>query len=439
MEAATPLRQPHVRTIADRLVVDGLVVEDECAVRLVRDREQNGDDPVRVVRDAVEIGARVLDREQTGANTEFVKAEFEKASRDVQQEFTEKARTIAEFFEAQFAAVFGEDDGQLAKELERRFGDGSAISVQNRVREAVAETLTKSREDLVRQFSAADERNPLADFKSAAVREIQQAASRSDATQRALLTKLGELQKELQGLRDEKEKLEEVEAERERGTAKGRSFEESVFEAVDRIAAAQGDDAEAVGDVREATGKVGDIVVSLDACNGPARGRVVFEAKDRRLSRPAALAELDKAMAERSADFAVLVVPTEEEVPAKLEALREYNGDKVVVALDPDSGTLALELGYRLARARVLMKRSDADGIDAGELRSTIERALAALAEERKIKQQLTGAKGNIERAYGMVEVMAARVREHLAEIDSMVRPADAEPVEEPADDQLEL
>jgi hypothetical protein len=439
MEAATPLRQANVRTIGDRLVVDGLVVEDECAVRLVRDREQNGDDPVKVVRDAVEIGARVLDREQAGANAEFVKTEFEKASKDVQQEFTEKARTIAEFFETQFAAVFGEDDGQLAKELERRFGDGSAVSVQNRVREAVAETLTKSREDLVRQFSAADERNPLADFKSAAVREIQQAASRSDATQRALLQKLGELQKELQALRDEKDKLDEVEAERERGTAKGRSFEEAVFEAVDRIAGAQGDDAEAVGDVTEATGKVGDIVVSLDACNGPARGRIVIEAKDRRLSRPGALAELDKAMAERSADFAVLVVPTEEEVPAKLEPLREYNGDKLVLALDPDAGPLALELGYRLARARVLMKRSDADGIDAGALRSAIERALAALTDERKIKQQLTGAKRNVEGAYGLVEAMAERVRAYLEEIDALVRPADAEPAEALTDDQLAL
>ncbi len=443
MEAATPLRPPHVRTLGDRVVVDGLVIEDDCAVRLVREREGSGDDPAKAVRDAVEIGARVLDREQAAANAEFVKTEFEKASKDVQVEFADRARTIAEFFENQFADVFGEDDGQLAKELERRFGDGSAVSVQNRVREAVAETLTKSREDLVRQFSSSDDRNPLADFKTAAVRSINEAAGRSDATQRALLQKLGELQKELQALRDEKDKLEEVGAEREKGTAKGRTFEESVFEALDGIALSQGDVAEAVGDRREATGKVGDVVVAIDGCNGPARGRVVIEAKDRKLSKPGALSELDKAMAERSADFAVLVVPTEEEVPARLEPLREYNGDKLVVALDPQSGTLALELGYRLARARVLMKRSDADGIDSGALRDTVERALGALAEERKVKHQLTGAKTSIDKAYEMVEAMAGRVRAHLQEIDILVRPGDEAPAV-PAlprvdDDQLAL
>jgi len=440
MEAATPLRQPHVRVLGDVIAIDGLVVDDECAVRLVREREQNGDDPAKTVRDAVEIGARVLDREQAGANAEFVKVEFEKASRQVQQEFTEQARTIAQFFETQFAAVFGEQDGQLAKELERRFGDGSAASVQNRVREAVNETLAKSREDLVRQFSASDERNPLADFKASAVQQIHQAAARSDATQRALLEKMAELEKQMQALRLEKEKLEEVEAERERGTAKGRSFEESVAAAVDEIALAQGDVAEAVGDLKEATGKVGDVVVAIDACNGPARGRIVIEAKDSRLSSPKALRELDQAMAERSADFAVLVVPTEDEVPAKMEPLREYNGDKLVVALDPDAGALALELGYRLARARVLMKRSDADGIEACAVRDAAERALAALTEERKVKQQLTGAKTSIDKAYEHVDTMTARVRALLAEIDALVRPADqdgAEPA--PPDDQLAL
>ncbi len=412
-----------MRVIGDRLAIDGLVVDDDCAVRLVREREQNGEDSAKLVSDAVEIGARVLDREQAGANAEFVKAEFEKASRDVQHEFTSQARTIAEFFEQQFAAVFGEEDGRLAKELERRFGDGSAASVQNRVREAVNETLTRSREDLVRQFSAADERNPLADFKASAVDSIRQAAARSDETQRVLLAKLGELDKQMQALRLEKEMLEEVEAERERGTAKGRTFEEQVAEAIDAMALAQGDVAEAVGDRREATGKVGDVVVAIDASAGPARGRMVIEAKDRRLSRPKAMSELDAAMAERSADFALLVVPTADELPARVEALREYNGDKLVVALDPETGMLPLELGYRLARARVLMKRSDGGGIDAGALGDAVQRALDALCEERKVKQQLTGAKSGIDRAYDLVEAMAVQVRLQLGEIDLLVRP----------------
>jgi hypothetical protein len=441
MEAATPLRQPHVKVIGDRLAIDGVVIDDECAVRLVREREQNGEDPVKTVQDAVEIGARVLDREQAAANAEFVKTEFERTSRQLEREFTDKARNVAEFFGTKVDEVFGPENGHLHRELDKLFSDGSSGAVQNRIRELVSETLVKSREDLVRQFSAADERNPLADFKSAAVSSINEAAARSDATQRALLAQLGELKKELQALRDEKEKLDEVEAEREKGTAKGRSFEETVAEAVDRIALAQGDVAEAVGDLKEATGKAGDVVVAIDAADGPARGRIVVEAKDRRLSKPRALGELDQAMAERSADFAVLVVPTGEELPARLEPLREYNGDKLVVALDPEAGTLALELGYRLARARVLMKRSDSDGIDAGALCDTVERALAALAEERKVKQQLTGAKTGIDKAYDLVEAMAGRVRGHLQEIDLLVRPLDEHDAAAVVDeeDQLEM
>jgi hypothetical protein len=437
MEAATPLRQPHVRVIGDRVAIDGLVVEDECAVRLVSTREEHGDDPVKTVRDAVEIGARVLDREQAGANAEFVKAEFEKAAVELNSQFTDRARQVAEYFNERVEEVFGPENGHLHRELEKLFSDGSTASVQNRVRELVQETLARSREDLMKQFSSADGANPLAEFKAGIIRTLTAAEERQHETQQRTLRQMAELEKQLQALRLEKEKLEEVEAERERGTAKGRTFEEAVAEAVDGIAIAQGDVAEAVGDITEAGGKVGDVVVAIDACNGPARGRIVIEAKDRRLSGPKALSEMDQAMAERSADFAVLVVPTEAEVPAKMQPLREYNGDKLILALDPEGGALALELGYRLARARVLMKRSDADGIDAGSVHDAAERALAALAEERKVKQQLTAAKTNIDKAYDGVDGMTARVRGLLEEIDALVRPAgEGEPV---TDDQLEL
>jgi hypothetical protein len=433
MEAATPLRHPNVRTAGDRLVVDALVVEDECAVRLVREREQSGEDAARTVVDAIEIGARVLDREQAAANTEFVKTEFERASRLLEVEFTDKARKVAEHFGTKVDEVFG-PDGQQAKELEKLFSDGSTGSVQNRVRELVAETMARSREDLIRAFTSGDASNPLAEFKNATTRTIECAEQRQHATQQALLGQMAQLEKQLQALRDEKEKLEAVDAERERGTAKGRSFEQLVAEALDALALGQGDDAEAVGDLKGAGGKTGDVVVSIDACNGPARGSIVFEAKDRRLSKPGALAELERALEQRSADFAVLVVPTEDEIPAKLQALREYNGDKMVVALDPDDpGGFALEVGYRLARARVLMKRGDVEGIDAAAVRDSVERALQAMAEVRKVKGQLTGAKSSIDTAYEIIEAMAARVRQQLEEIDELASAGDS------ADSQLEL
>lgn len=438
MEAATPLRQPHVRVLGDRVAVDGLLVEDECAVRLVREREQNGDDPVKTVLDAVEIGARVLDREQAGANAEFVKTEFEKAATELNSQFTDRAREVAEFFNTRVDQVFGPENGHLQRELEKLFSDGSATSVQNRVRELVQETMARSREDLIKQFSAADGANPLADFKAGTIRVLKAAEERQHETQQQMLRQMAELEKQLQALRLEKEKLEEVEAERERGSAKGRTFEESVAEAIDAIALAQGDVAEAVGDLKEATGKVGDVVVAIDACNGPARGRVVFEAKDRKsLSGAKALKELDEAIAERSADFAVMVVPGDDRMPAKMEPLREYNGDKLLVAFDPDAGPLPLEVAYRLARARVLMKRSDAEGIDAAAVTAIAERALAALSEERKVKQQLTGAKTSIDKAYEHVDSMTARVRGLLHEIDALVRPAEDDAAA--PDDQLEL
>jgi hypothetical protein len=422
MEAATPLRKPSVRTVGSAVAVDGLVVEDPPAVRLVREREESGEDTVKAMLDAIEIGARVLDREQAGANAEAVKAEMERAARELNDEFAERARKATEALEQRLDAVFAPDAGHLAKALERHFSDGSSEAVQHRVKALVAEVLARSREDLQRQFSAEDERNPLGDFKRMTAAVIKQAADRQDLALRGLLEKLGALELEVQRLHAEREKAEEVAAERERGTAKGREFEEVVFDALDELAAAQGDDCDAVGDVKGATRKTGDVVVAIDACRGPARGRIVFEAKNAKLSKPEAIRELDRGRAEREADFAVLVVPSEDKLPARTQSLREYNGDKLFVVHDPEEGsTLALELAYRLARARVLMARGGEEGVDAGAIAETVERALGAMDEVRSVKQKLTGATSSIETARDLLDAMAESVRGHLARIDALL------------------
>ena len=433
MEAATPLRQPNVRTLGDRLVVDGLVVQDDCALRLVQEREKAGEDAARTVVDAIEIGARVLDREQAGANADFVRSEFDKVSREVEAAFTERAREAGEQLEKQMEAVFGPETGVLTKALERHFSDDSSGAVQNRMREVLDETRAKLREDILKQFTSADGNNPLGDFKKGIQDTLREARDRDDQHQRALQERLARFERELQALRDEKQRLEEVEAEREKGSAKGRTFEESVADALERIAIARDDSCDAVGDQSGALGKVGDVVVEIDACNGPPRGRIVFEAKSgKALTKPKAWQQLNSALDQRDADFAVLVVPSEERLPAKTRPLTEYNGDKLLVAYDPDGdSTLPLEVAYSLARARVLMARADDSTVDSGAIRDVVDRAMAVVDDTRKIKLQLTGSKKGIEGAYEMLEQMESRVRAYLRDIEELasadIGAADAE------------
>jgi hypothetical protein len=402
MEAATPLPFSQVRVVGDTLRVDGLVVHDETAVRLAAEH----DDPGKLVADAIEIGARILDREHTGANTEFVKAEFEKAAAELNAEFVERARTVAE---------------GMNTVITRHFNDESSEAVQHKVRQIVRDVSTEMQRELRAELLSEDEGNPLAKFHRIQLALAKQQSEAQAEQLRALVDKLEATRLEVERLRAENEKLDEVAAVEEKGTAKGRTYEEEVAEAIERIALAQGDDSEAVGDVKEASGKVGDVVVGIDACHGPARGRIVFEAKNKKLSRPEALRELDAARAERNADFAVLVVAGEGKVPARMQPLREYNGDKLVVTYEPEEGTLALQVAYALARARVLMRKAEGDEVDAEAVRACAERALQQLGEVQRIKQQLTASKTAVDKAAEIVDGMAAGVKAQLAEIDSLL------------------
>src|SRR3712207_8383436 len=51
---------------------------------------------------------------------------------------------------------------------------------------------------------------------------------------------------------------------------------------------------------------------------------------------------LFRSMADREADYAVLVVPSEDKVPARMHELREVNGDKLIVVFDAEGDPLAL-------------------------------------------------------------------------------------------------
>ena len=424
MEAALHnLRPALVRLAGERVVVEHLVVGDETAVRLIRERLEAGTDAAGLVGDAIEIGARVLDREHAGANVEVVRAEMDKAAQALDVLFTERASAVAEQLAGKLDEAFAPEAGHFSRELARHFSDDSSGAVQHRVREAVAETMTRAREDLLRQFSSAEGHNPLAGFQKATLDVMKQTSDQQAGHARALLERMAALEKELQRLRDEREAQLELAAEREKGTAKGRSYEEAVYEAVEQIAAGADDCAQPVGDLPGTGGRKGDAIVAIEGAVGPARGFLVFEAKDRREGRKKALAELDAALDQRAAQFGVWVVPSVEELPAGVRDLREVDGNKLFVVFSPEEpgGRAGLELAYKLARARVLLARTEVEGLDADALSDRVELARRALEDVRRIKGQLTAATTGIGAAREAVDALAVTVRQHLDEIDDLL------------------
>ncbi len=425
-----PAGAASVTVHGDEVLIEHLSVEDRTLVELIEHRRDREIAPEETVSSALEIGARVLDREATGAEVDAIRHELERASAEAEHAFAERARVIGERLEKQFEHFVGEDGGAMSKVLDahgdelaeliaRHFGGDRNTAVQHQVKEIVAKSLQESRQDLLRQFSAEGGHNPLADFKASVVREVKRSGESHDK----LIEKIAQLEGEVKLLHSGREAEAELAAERERGTGKGRTFEQQAFELVEEMAAARGDVAHHVGDERSASGgKKGDIVIELDAGSGPSKGRIAIDAKDEKLSKNRAWETLNAALAERDAGFAILLVASDEKVPSGRQQLHEYEGNKMIVTLDKETlDARSLQLAYRYARCRCLMAAERDLAVDAVGVRDAAEEALSALKEAQKIRSSLTGASKGVAAARESLDLMVGRVEAQLARVETLI------------------
>jgi hypothetical protein len=414
-----------VRVIDDRLVIERLEVHDTGAARVVREQAEKNHAPAQTVARAIEIGTRLIESEGTAANVDFVNAKFQEHMSGLADQLTGILET-------------GNED--LAERIAVTFGADRSDSVQQQIRDILIRANDHQRTEMVRLFTAEGGSNPLNDFKAALTASVAETAQRSERQMEALReshTHEGkEMRDEISALRTELARLTEreegesrlAEAE-EAGTRKGRSFEERVDAAIERIAEARGDCAHAVGDVAGAGGsKKGDAVVEIGAGEGSALGRLVFEIKDSQLNKPKAWAEMNGALEARSADYAILVVAGADAVPTGgVEEMHEYQGNKLVVAVDPEEPDgRTLELAYRYASLRVRAAREAATGVDASAVVTAANEARDVIGGFRSVKSALTTATNSVERARTGVETIERALVDRLDRIEALIEVADS-------------
>jgi hypothetical protein len=419
-----PLGGSAVRALDDRLVIENLTVTDERAARVVRERAEAGHDSAETVKKSIEIGTRLMDSEATAANVDYVRRELEAGLGDLDRRLEGRLEEGTEALAERIAATFGAERND---------------SVQVQIKEIVSAETRAQRDALISTLTAEDGSNPLLAVQTRLGKRMLEAEERHRSEverlreshskeARSMQAQVAELRKELARLLEREESEVRVAEAEEAGTRKGRDFEARVHEAIERIASARGDCAHHTGDQpAEGGGKKGDTVVEIAAADGPAQGRIVFEAKDKQgISKQSAWRELNGSLDRRAADFAVLVVAGADQIPSGREPLHEYEGNKMIAAVhrdEPDG--IELEAAYRLAVARVRMAKTRSLTVDAEGVRNSVESAIAALKEAQKIRSALTGAGKTIASVRESLDGMVEAVEQQLQRIESLVAAAD--------------
>lgn len=417
-------RSGGVRALGDRIVIEALTVNDERAAKVVRERTEAGTPAGETVAKAIEIGARVIDSESTATNVDYVQ-------RVVEERLGKLGDVLGETLE--------EGSAEIARHIEENFDVERNDSVQGHIKQMLAAGIDLQRRELTAMLTAEDASNPLVAAQMRTAKAMLEAEDRHrkelaamreshSKESRALQARVGDLTERFrQHL--EREAGEEAVAEAEAaGTRKGLGFEERVFDAIESVAGSRGDCATHTGaESAEGGGKKGDVLVEIGAAGGPSSGRIVFEVKDKRLSKNDAWAELNAAMASRAASFGVLVVAGEDRVPAGRQQLHEYEGNKLIVAVDRDEpDSLGLSVAYRLAAARVSMARDRDLTVDASEVRAVTEEAVSCLKQAQAIRSSLTGIKTSSDKARAGLDELVATLALKLERIDSLVAEAAA-------------
>jgi hypothetical protein len=386
METATiiplpevPSRRERIRVIADRVVIEELVLVDPGLAAHLRDQPE--EDRAAVLGRALRIGIIALQAAGPSLDTDLVRREFETLVQRTESLHDRVAAQVDELLRQNFA----DGEGRLPRTLEAFLGDRGSLrtftrelfdeerrdSAIGRMRGLLGGYFDGDASRLAQLLDPTRLGSPLHQFRTEVSRGFDQLNERLTAIEAAATARASE---------------------RAKSSAKGADFEAIVEDLLARTLRSTDHllerTAAAAGDVLRS--RKGDFVITLDpeTVHGSTL-RVVVECKDRTISGRAMRDELQDA--KRNRDAAVgLVVFSSAHAPAGIAPFDVRMGD-VYCVIDPeDPARENLESALRLARLLAMSSlRETSQDVDAGALRESLARVTAELDALRALKTRL--------------------------------------------------
>ena len=343
-----------------------------------------GEEVEAIVREMLNLGGQMLLHGASQATVDSVSAEVDRLIDAVAIAAAEELpKSLEEPLQHVDAIIAEHFDGKRKDSIQQQLVDAFEAASAGQQKSLISALL--------------DESGPLGVLKAELASKLQFMVSRQDE----LLTKISAVGEQMVGAARLKE-------EKERGTAKGVTYEQQVVDFVESAFRPFEDIVESTGtDSGSDGGKCGDCVVSLKPTDTAGEDiRIVVEAKDRSLSVRRALDELDRAMSNREATVGIMVFAKGEQAPTRGHPLRIYPGNRLVAVFHPEDGdSLALEVACELARglaiAAVDHSRRD---VDSDGMSEDLERLATVIDDARTIKRGLKAAYKGLDQADGSYE-----------------------------------
>ena len=353
----------------------------------------------RLVRDAVEVGARILGHGQNQAIIDAITTEISRLIETTNS----TTDTLPKAIHARVAELLE----QLARVLADRFDQQRVDSIPNQIRDLVATANAEQIRNFTREL--VEEAGPLQSMNDKVVAQVKAL----NGTAQDVLAKVATLADKIEA----KMGLDDA---RERSTQKGAPFEEVVQAELEAFAGPLGDDVRCVRqEYGVANTQAGDLLVVVNPAE--TRGRTVafvVEAKTGKLTSPKARQALEDAIENRDACAGLLVFDDVADAPTRGRRYASYPSGRFVVVFDPDDDqTLALEVAYHQARAIAIASVDGELRLDARWLVEQCDRVAAIIEQAREIKNGANAARRGLDRvdaSYAQLRAEALAVLEEI-------------------------
>jgi hypothetical protein len=393
-------------------LVEEVIVEEAEAVLRLRIKDAtivnllnliDADERPRFIERAIIIGAQVLQAQNTTSRVDFVKGEFERFKTEID---TEMQRLFSQdgVLTRQLGDFLG-PKGELAKSLEQHFGEDGTIATKI--------------------LNPTDSSAPLGKFMTQLHKELDpsQEGSAFFDMRKCIDDRFEKLRLDL-GVAEAKQRA--AEEERAKGTAKGRDWQNYVYETLYLLTKPFEDEVEPVWDESGPIGKVGDIVIKVNSKDtGGIPLTIVVECKDTPVrigGKNSFLKELDEAKTNRSALYAIGAV-SDEFVPEAVGAFRRFDGGKIICSLPEEGDPLALEVSYKVARDELIMSLQQRDVCaKPADMLPKIASIRAQLENLRAMKTSLGNAKTKIDEVRSSLETMEEGIKDDLEDLESLIK-----------------